>query len=576
MPVAVNSAELGSLALLKVPYVFTQDGLLDSGGFIRAAKERGVSLSLSGLQRLHEVGLLIPLYRVDNAVDRRLTVEATAPVLGHNPTGWVFAAAREGRLRDPAIEGFRACQSYQRPPGIDGLERWWNGYVYSPWQLLDLLPILNEYKWIKGSAQPHAAEVRAAERRRAVSALSVLATRYLPGVLSRLRIPPGVDEAGLRRFRATIGVRDLVDTVGVDPVWLAKQADWLLGMAHSDDPVVGWLPLIRHASYSAWSKLRGAPLAAMWQRVAAEVLLRAYEDLAAAGAAEPLVDLNGVGAWVPQHDRLTARYDYAPSIDRALTDMGLSPYPRVVLLIEGETERRHIPELLDELGLVRPGDVRVQPTVGSKTGTPHLIARFNIAPKVGQRLPASHGWLLEAPLTALMIAMDPENDYRTAEKRDEIRRNLQQAIRDEVAFQDATITQDLLDALVNVRVWGDVSYELANFTDDELVPAIITLASQQHHSEAAAGGAWEAKLRAELASVRAAQQDIKVALGRVGVRDDKRALADLLWPVLLAKCETELANNCVTTPVLQLLVDARALVARLAGIRALEPPKQEA
>jgi len=256
--------------------------------------------------------------------------------------------------------------------------------------------------------------------------------------------------------------------------------------------------------------------------------------------------------------------------------MGLSPYPRVVLLIEGETERRHIPELLDELGLVRPGDVRVQPTVGSKTGTPHLIARFNIAPKVGQRLPASHGWLLEAPLTALMIAMDPENDYRTAEKRDEIRRNLQQAIRDEVAFQDATITQDLLDALVNVRVWGDVSYELANFTDDELVPAIITLASQQHHSEAAAGGAWEAKLRAELASVRAAQQDIKVALGRVGVRDDKRALADLLWPVLLAKCETELANNCVTTPVLQLLVDARALVARLAGIRALEPPKQEA
>jgi regulatory protein YycI of two-component signal transduction system YycFG len=52
----------------------------------------------------------------------------------------------------------------------------------------------------------------------------------------------------------------------------------------------------------------------------------------------------------------------------------------------------------------------------------------------------------------------------------EERRKLQAAIREEVRYQDADISQDDLDILVSVHVWGDDKYELANFTDDELVP----------------------------------------------------------------------------------------------------------
>ena len=94
-------------------------------------------------------------------------------------------------------------------------------------------------------------------------------------------------------------------------------------------------------SYKGWSKLHGEPLDAMWKRVAAEVLLRAHEDLATAGQVTPLPDLTGETWWTYLHDRLSVRHEEAETLERALGDFGLSPYPRVILLVEGETELLH-------------------------------------------------------------------------------------------------------------------------------------------------------------------------------------------------------------------------------------------
>jgi hypothetical protein len=146
----------------------------------------------------------------------------------------------------------------------------------------------------------------------------------------------------------------------------------------------------------------------------------------------------------------------------------------VILLLEGKTEQRHLPRLLAELGLTQPQQVRVQPCHSSKVNA-HLIARYGITPRIGRRL--GDAWLLDASPTALVIAMDPENNFATSEKCADQRRNLQDAIREEVRYQDADISREDLDMLVSVHVWGDDKYELANFTDDELVTAIAQLAS---------------------------------------------------------------------------------------------------
>lgn len=557
-------------SLLRLPYVFSQDGLLGTEDFIKHAKERGLAISLDDLEKLHEVGLLTPMYVVGDDVDGAwLVQEAGHYVAATNPRGRALAAAREGRLRDPAVVGYSDDWPFRRPEDLvveEGVY-WWNGYVYSPWQLLDLPNVLNEYKMIKAGWAGSAHAERQQRRRQLVWVLAALATRYLPGVLGRVSLPEFGAQEELLRYRASVNVGELVEAAGFEAGRLATEADLLLLLA-KDDPLANWLPLVRYAGYAGWSKLRGEPLNAMWQRIAAEILLRAHEDLAAAALLEPLPDLTGANWWASQHDRLTPRHAEAQTLERALAELGLSPHPKVILLVEGETELYHVPKLLAELGLGSPQDVRVQLTKGSKVNA-NLITRYGVTPRVGRPIGAKQGWFLDASLTSLVIAMDPEHDFATQVSRDAVRRKLQDAIREEVRFQDATISQEELDGLVHVRVWGEHSYELANFTDDELVAALKLLARKQQSKDVDTP-AWEQRLRGELHAVRAAHLDIKVAMGRARIGVEKTELAKLLWPVLRRKCELEVATGTRVTPVLDLVLEVRQLLVRLSGVFALQ------
>ncbi|MET7575283.1 hypothetical protein ABZT04_43555 [Streptomyces sp. NPDC005492] len=141
-----------------------------------------------------------------------------------------------------------------------------------------------------------------------------------------------------------------------------------------------------------------------------------------------------------------------------------------------------------------------------------------------------------------------------------MRRSLQQCISEEVEYQDAAIGQDVLDLMVNIQVWGRDKYELANFTDDELAPAITAITMRQGQS--AECHDWQERLRQELQAARAAHQDIRVPLMRLRLRPEKVELAHALWPVLLAKCEAELAAGTPTTPVLKVVLEARNLATR--------------
>lgn len=556
-----------ALSLIALPYVFTQDDLLATEKFISEAKRRGVRLTLQDLQNLHNYRLLLPLYRVSDipVVGRRIAVKADG---GMNARGWTLEAAAEGRLHDSADEGYSAAWPYERPAGEDAM-RWWNGFVYSSWQLLFADSAMRQLADVRQSRHfpPLWYKSRAQEARRLTVVLAALSTSYLPGVLGRLTMPGGTDESGLREYRARAQVHELLEVAGFSPMNLQRCAEAFLGQAHSD-PLVKWLPLLRYANYKGWSKLAGKPLDSMWRRVAAEILLRAHEDLAAEGVVEPLPDLTGAGHWTMLHDRLTPQYKEAQTLERALAELGLSPYPKVILLVEGETELYHVPRLLAEFGITQPQDVRVQRTKSSKINA-HLIARYGVTPRVGRKI--GDRWLLDASPTALVIAMDPENHFATQDKRDKVRKDLQDAIREEVQYQDADISQDELDGLVRVHVWGDHTYELANFTDDELIPAITAMATRQQ-SARVESATWEADLRAELQAARAAHHDIKVVMGRMRLNEDKVEMAKLLLPVLLAKCEAEYIADDVQTPVLKVALEVRQLVGQWSGVFALRGP----
>lgn len=562
----VASDVRGSLALLTIPFIFSQDNLLTTDEFLKRAKERGTNLSLDGLQRLHNHRMLVPLFRVsDTPVEgRRIEV---AHDLWPNTRSRVLHAAAEGRLRDPADEGYSVAWPYQRPADEDP-RQWWNGFVFSSWQLLDLKAAINDYEWTKHGRPLHLMHPHRLRARRLNLVLSALSTPYLPRVLGRLTWSPSIEEDGLRHYRAEVDVQLLLRHIDYDPADLRRQAERLLGQGHSD-PLHKWLPLLRYASYSGWSKLSGEPLDYMWRRVAAEVLLRAHEDLAEAGMVEPLPDLTGALAWTPLYDRLAVTHPEAQTLERALHELGLSPHPRVILLVEGETEMEHVPGLLAEFGLIQPQQVRVIDTKSSSINA-QLIARYGITPRVGRQ--AGDRWLLDASPTALVIAMDPENHFATQPQCDAVRRTLQDAIRAEVRRQGADIGHDELDFLVSIHTWGVDKYELANFTDDELVPAVTTLAIQQNNPRVSLP-TWEQDLRAALAAARAAHDDIQMALGRgMHMREDKIGLAKLLWPTLRTKCEAEYVNNNVSTPVLKVVLEVVRLVDHLTGVFGLMGP----
>lgn len=59
-------------------------------------------------------------------------------------------------------------------------------------------------------------------------------------------------------------------------------------------------------------------------------------------------------------------------------------------------------------------------------------------------------------------------------------------------------------------------------------------------------------------------------MGRARIGAEKTELAKLLWPTLRSKCELEAANGTRETPVLDLVLEVRRLVARLTGIFALQ------
>jgi hypothetical protein len=56
-------------------------------------------------------------------------------------------------------------------------------------------------------------------------------------------------------------------------------------------------------------------------------------------------------------------------------------------------------------------------------------------------------------------------------------------------------------------------------------------------------------------------------------RPDPSSRVTLLWPVLRTKSEAEYVSGDITTPVLQLVLDVRQLVAEVSGVFALAGPK---
>lgn len=396
-----------TLPVLDIPFAFSQVPLLSSGQFRDEARSKwDQRISLDDLEQLHRLGLLVPLYRADDDLEAE-----PLPAPHEGDSSKIARYAREGMIRDPQGED-AALWPHYRPDGAG--DSWWDGFFYSRWQLLGLRDALRERENLRVIADDPRLVAEEDERYRTFAArqrhehlaLAALSARFFPSIVGRVTYRDGAERETLLAARYDVDATTRLVAAGFPVARLRSAAEFLLSRAHTYDPMREWWDLARHSDASGWFRLRGGALEAVWQRIAAEVLLRAHEELASLGTLESLPETNNPHMWHPLQERIGLQPD-SDGIHRSLARVGLSPEPSVVLVLEGQTEMVHLPALLDALGISKPQQVRV---INQQTSSdrPRQLARY-VAPRLGRV--RGDRQLIETGPTALVIAMDAEGKY---------------------------------------------------------------------------------------------------------------------------------------------------------------------
>ena len=541
-----NSVDGTTLALLRIPFIFSQDNLLKSDEFIRQAASHGYALDLVDLQKMYEYKILSPLYIASD--EPFFAPEITFKNLNYQQSApWLFEFASKGCLNDATQKNYCEDFPFFQPPG-EKPHNWWNGYIYSDWQLTRLPTALMSLKNMEAARRDGNSITFENHFNSDYLAMAALSSKYLPWILGRWKLTDESEDTNFLEFTRETNAEELLKIAAFNPQNLLPRAEALLAMAHMKDPMINWWPLIRHSNISGWEKLKGPALNSVWCRIASEIFLRAHEEMSKQGKLDPLPNLEGVPYWSALHDRIFPHWKNERPLEIELASYGLSPHPRVLILAEGETEEIHFGALLEELGLNRPDRVRIQIAKSSRVD-PKLLAKFAIAPKAAHTL-GQFKFML--PPTMLVVAMDPENKTKSPADESKFLSSIRNAVREEVGRQGRYLSDSALSQFVNLFVWPDGTYEFSNFSDDELFDGLKLLTTQKNPDKVQ-NPEWEISVRQGIAQARKSKSKLVDYLGRLGVPDNKPLLAKILLPNLIERFKFESTQPEYITPVFRLI-----------------------
>jgi hypothetical protein len=567
---AEGAAARSSLELLSLPYPFSQVGLLTASEFARLAGQRRSraarrlpQVDEQVLEELHRCGVLVPLFRVDLApvpgtrgID--LSASLTAQHVHTTVIGELLRGAAEGRAVDPAAEGFTTWPRERRRalwPSAD------SGYLYSRHQILGLdvaAPFIaglegrpdgdTPARHLDDDAQPNQATRDALDTWRGLAiTLSALDTYYWPQITHTL-------SHSLADWRTALGAFDppqMLTWLGLSPGQVERQATTLRTIAGFCDDTGEFWELIRRAKETAWESLRGDAAVAMDYRLAADILDRFAEEL------DPGSEYAAARGTVLEEEGLRAR---PGSLDVALTDLRLSPFPALVIGVEGATEFGLVPRVMDLLGIQQDRNQIAIVDFGGTGRDLSLLARYAAEPVLGRDY--GHGVALDRPLTRFLVMTDAENRYQTPADRRYQRKLLLESL-------TANVPDDLRSdyynntrrgRVVEFMTWGKLPFEFAHFTDSQLADAMLSIARTPYPHD-----------RARLVSglhmqrTRSPAPDVEELFWR-NSWITKPTLADALWPVLERKISTAIQRDRRGPPVMQACLRAHEMASAWHGL----------
>jgi hypothetical protein len=385
---------------------------------------------------------------------------------------------------------------------------------------------------------------RVAEARRLTALLVALEARYLPTLEEQWIHLTNASVEEWEAFITHYDSQSLLGRLGWSPDELLRAAEGLLFSARRLDPLGrGWSELVRRAPRRAWDDLSGDALAAVDHRVAAEVLVRCYEDLAGGGVVPPLAER--VDLFHSEGERISHR---SQPLDANLSTLGISPHPGVVLVVEGETEELLVPRVRDHMRIPHRTEVVQSIVLRGVTRDLTKLAAYATAPLIERK--EGQDWLIVKPPTRLMVVVDPDPPFDTPENVENERTKIVDEIIAVLRAQGVDPVRDDLDSLVEVATWTESCFEFAHFEDSELATALASI-----HPNC--GGLSLEQLVAALGVHRAKRQDIKRVWNSWRPQPSKRDLAEALWPKLKLRLEAaEEGSLAIPPPVAHRLIHA--------------------
>jgi hypothetical protein len=569
----VHSAEAGtarsSLGLLSLPYPFSQVGLLTASEFGKLGEQRRsrAARSLTAvneqvLEELHRCRVLVPLFRVDlapepGAVRIDTSTSITAEHVRTTVVNELLRGAADGRVIDPALVGFqqwpRERQRAQWPSAP-------SGYLYSRHQLLGLdmaIPFAAKLKGEQGGRRttwhledadrPNQPTIEALASWRSLTiTLSALDAYYWPQITHML----SHDFAAWRQVMRDFDPSATLAWLGLSPDQIAQQVNSLLVAAAFRDDTGDFYELIRRAKADAWKSLRGDAANAMDFRLAADILSRFAEDLNPG-------DYAAVQQAPLQQQGLSARPE---SLDSALTSLRLSPFPALVIGVEGDTEDLLVPQAMDLLGIQRDANrVRIVNFGGTERDLA-LLARYAVEPLLGRDF--GTGVALDRPLTRFLVMTDAENRYATPADRRKQRKRLLESLTVNVPknLRSDYYVNTRRDRVVEIVTWGKLPFEFAHFADRELADGMLSIANVPHPR-------GRRGLQAIIHAMRMGPGPHNLArLFWAGSGLTKPGLAEALWPVLEGKINTAIQQGKPGPPVMRACVRAYEMASVSAGL----------
>jgi hypothetical protein len=524
--------------LLDWPFTLWQLPALTGQQFIRAARDRGVHLMPEQLEGLHRLRILTPFLRVQRD-GRAIAAAARRQDPGiWEMANWQFTgrgdlvrAHQEEALHDPNEEGFIARRRLERTIGEVRYQA--SEFLYSRHQLLalglvaEVLPALQygpeiQVKGVKAHPIQRANwERRATHLRSLAIVLSALEPVYYPDVIRRIRFGPFGEQEAYDRWLNRLRPTELTRWLELEPPWFKDRAFDLLLEAEFLDPLRNWARLVAQADSDRWGDLRNDARRAIDLRVAAEMFLRYYERLAQARKA-PAIKKDDQRT----QQRLAYRLKATGRIDPLLTDFGLSPHPRLILVVEGETELEIVPRVRDYFKIRADREfIAIENAIGVGRDLSALVA-YAIAPQ-SEPGPDNRYLELVAPPTRLLVMMDAEGDYATEADRQRRREIWIDRIMATFAQEHRTeAVREAVGRLVDVATWnnkGD-NFEFAHFTDRQLARAMAAIDRRDRQPT------FEKRIELT-AKIRAQKSNLKNIMGKAS----KVELARELWPVLERK-----------------------------------------